>query len=76
MAPFKRKYKLWAAMKRYFRNEPLRSQDALFATNLRFWNLQVTVEQCNWYINHIYTVIPRAIEVEVGFSGYMYIRIV
>ena len=61
---------VWAAMKRYVGNEAPRTQDALVATILRFWNVHVTVEQCNRYINHIYKVIPRVIAVEGGFSGY------
>ena len=68
------------SFKTYVGNEPPHIQGAPVVTIFWFWNLHVAVGQCNWYINHIYKVIPRVIEVEDGFSGielqYMYITIV
>ena len=61
---------VWAAMKSYTGNEAPRTQDALVATLLRFWNSHLNPAQCNRYINHIYKVIPKVIEVHGGFSGY------
>ena len=61
---------VWSSMKRYVSKEHPRTQDALVATIIRFWNSHLTVEQCNRYINHIYRVIPKVIEAEGGYSGY------
>lgn len=60
---------VWSTMKRYVSKENPRSQDALVATILRFWNSHLTVEQCNRYIDHIYDVIPRVIDARGGHSG-------
>ena len=61
---------VWASMKSGSGNEASRTQDALVATLLRFWNTHLTVAQCNRYVNHIYKVIPKVIEIRGGVSGY------
>ena len=61
---------VWAAMKRYVSKENPKSRDALVVCIIKFWEHHLTKAQCNRYINHIYRVIPKVIEVNGSHSGY------
>ena len=61
---------LWHEMKEFIRREVKpRVKDELVEGLLRFWQT-VDHRKCNKYIDHLYKVLPRVVEVGGGATGY------
>ena len=61
---------VWAALKKHVGKENPRTRDALAVSVIKFWESHLTKDQCNRYINHIYQVMPKVIEVNGAHSGF------
>ena len=49
---------VWAQLKRYIAKMEPRTKDSLIECIQTFWEVAMTVEQCNNYIDHLFKVVP------------------
>jgi hypothetical protein len=53
---------VWAMMKKRLAKREPRTKDQLQAYIRQFWSMDMTVELCNQFIDHIFKVLPIALE--------------
>jgi hypothetical protein len=60
---------VWAMMKKRLAKRESRTKDQLQAYIRQFWSMDMTVELCNQFIDHIFKVLPIALDIGGQATG-------